>query len=95
MATTISYNVTFGYANLTTRTYRISGLEQSEVDIEDMRTKVQELNKVFGGETSTLAGANSYGADMPDTFVASDGSKLTQITKLQLQNVEEEVIYSG
>ena len=87
--------VTFVYADATRKTYEIPDVDDADLDADTVREKVQQLNLVMGGGSSTDTAATEYGQHMPATFVSSSGASATKISAVNLVSTEEEVIYSG
>ena len=78
--TTRTANIVVGYADATARTYNFKDI--SAEDYTQVGTRVRTLN-----------------SNMPDsfkqTFLSNSGAQATQISKVQLIEQTEEVIYSA
>lgn len=104
MSVTVSNELRIGmrFADRETRTYAIPNLPNASMNPTQARTRIQELNKVIGGASSSDTLAQTFGQAMTQTFISADGSDpdddtypVTQIYSCTFVSKSEEVVYSG
>lgn len=94
MATSYEFKAKLRYTDLETKTYTLPVASAEQIDPATMMTRAKELNRVFGGASSSIDAANTYAAAMQQTFVSSEGAPVSGIISMSTITREEEVIYS-
>jgi len=92
------------FADETKKTYVIPDLPDGSLNAERIRTRVNELNNVIGGQSSADTLATQFGQAMTQTFISAEEQgtdpadeiyPLTKIYSATTVSKIEEVIYNG